>query len=113
MNTKSVKPKTKKMPPKGAKAVPAIPKPKRRIARKERERVLIEFPSPLLQRADETAAKLGKNRSELIRTAVEQLLDGLERKHFYMELASAYQANAAMNLDLAGAFAHADKEGAR
>lgn len=76
-----------------------------------RERVLVEFPSHLLRRADEAAAKLEKNRSELIRTAVERLLDEVERKRFEAELAAAYAANAEMNLRLAEEFEHIDQEG--
>ena len=59
-----------------------------------KERVLVEFPESLLKRADEAACKLDKNRSELIRTAVEQLLDEMEKKRFEQQLAAAYTANA-------------------
>jgi len=83
----------------------------RRRAQAGRERVLIEFPSNLLERADRAAAALEKNRSELIRTAVEQLLDGIERKKFEAELAAAYAANSKMNLDLAEEFSQVDSEG--
>lgn len=79
-------------------------------ARASRERVLIEFPSSLLQRADEAAAQLEKNRSEFIRTAVEKLLDGIEKEKFEAELAEAYVANSARNLDLLEEFAHVDRE---
>lgn len=83
----------------------------RRSTRVARERVLIEFPANLLERTDRAAAALEKNRSELIRAAVEQLLDGMERKKFEAELAAAYAANARMNLDLADEFANVDREG--
>ena len=79
--------------------------------RARKERVLIEFPGDLLKRADEAARKLDKNRSELIRTAVEQLLNEMETKRFERELAAAYAANAQMNLELAEEFAHVDREG--
>jgi metal-responsive CopG/Arc/MetJ family transcriptional regulator len=84
---------------------------KNAAARPRRERVLIEFPETLLRRADEAARKMEKNRSELIRTAVEQLLEGLETKRFEMELAAAYTANAQSNLELADEFALVDREG--
>jgi CopG family transcriptional regulator / antitoxin EndoAI len=83
----------------------------RRTARTGRERILIEFPTSLLERADNAAARLEKNRSEFIRTAVEQLLDDMEKEKFELELAAAYAANAQMNLDLAKEFAHVDREG--
>jgi len=82
-----------------------------RSIRAGRERVLVEFPSSLLKRADEAAAQLEKNRSELIRTAVEKLLDGIEKEKFEAELAAAYVANSARNLDLLEEFAHVDREG--
>ncbi len=92
-------------------AMPAIASPKRRAVRAGRERVLVEFPQSLLQRADDAASKLEKNRSELIRTAVEQLLEEMEKKKFETELAAAYAANAQMNIELTKEFAHADSEG--
>jgi len=52
-----------------------------------------------------------KNRSELIRTAVEKLLEMEEKQKFEMELAAGYAANARMNLDLAEEFASVDREG--
>jgi len=85
--------------------------PKGRAARPGRERVLVEFSDSLLKRTDEAVGKIAKNRSELIRTAVEQLLDRMEKKEFEKELAAAYAANAEMSLELAEEFAHVDREG--
>lgn len=84
---------------------------KRKAIRAGRERILIEFPVSLLHRTDNAAARLEKNRSEFIRTAVEQLLADMEKKKFELELAAAYAANAGMNQDLAKEFAHVDREG--
>jgi predicted transcriptional regulator len=75
-----------------------------------KERVLVEFSASLLQRADEAARKMHKNRSELIRTAVEQHLNEIEAKKFEQDLAAAYMANAEMNLELIEEFAHVDRE---
>jgi metal-responsive CopG/Arc/MetJ family transcriptional regulator len=83
---------------------------KGRSVRSGRERVLVEFSESLLKRADEAARKMDKNRSELIRTAVEQLLDEIETKRFEEELAAAYVANAEMSLALVEEFAHVDAE---
>lgn len=83
----------------------------RKAARPRRERVLVEFPVNLLQEADEAAAMLEKNRSELIRTALEKYLEEMKKKQLETELAAAYAANAPMNLELAEEFAAVDREG--
>jgi transcriptional regulator len=86
--------------------------PKGRLVRAgRRERVLVEFPENLLRRTDEAAVRMAKNRSELIRNAVEKLLELEEKQKFEKELAAAYAANAQMNLSLAEEFAMVDREG--
>lgn len=84
---------------------------KHKSSRAGRERVLVEFPLNLLERTDNAAAQLEQNRSEFIRTAVEQMLDRIEKKKIELELAAAYAANAKMSTDLAEEFAYADNEG--
>ena len=79
--------------------------------RARKERVLVEFPENLLKRADDAARKLDKNRSELIRTAVERLLEEMEKKRFEQELAAAYTANAPMSREIMEEFVHVDSEG--
>jgi metal-responsive CopG/Arc/MetJ family transcriptional regulator len=79
--------------------------------RARKERVLVEFPESLLKRADEAAVRMDKNRSELIRTAVEQLLEEMETKQFELELAAAYTANAKMSREIMKEFVHVDSEG--
>jgi metal-responsive CopG/Arc/MetJ family transcriptional regulator len=88
-------------------------KPTRRAdpSRGGNERVLIEFPSQLLDRAEQAARDLQTNRSELIRNAVEQFLNDMQAKEFERQLAAAYAANADMNRALAAEFAAADPEG--
>jgi metal-responsive CopG/Arc/MetJ family transcriptional regulator len=81
------------------------------VLRSRKERVLVEFPGNLLKRADDAARKLGKNRSELIRVAVEQFLDEMETKRFELELAAAYTANAQMSQEIMEEFVHVDSEG--
>lgn len=86
--------------------------PRGRLVRSgKRERVLVEFSESLLKRADEAASRMEKNRSELIRIAVEKLLEMEEKRRFELELAAAYAANAQMNLDIAEEFAYIDREG--
>ena len=90
-------------------SVPIAQQP--RVLRAGKERVLVEFPGNLLKRADDAARKLGKNRSELIRVAVEQLLDEMETKRFKLELAAAYTANSQMSREIMEEFVHVDSEG--
>jgi Arc/MetJ-type ribon-helix-helix transcriptional regulator len=99
--SRSVKPK--------AKANPGAASAKSKTGRKER--VLIEFPSALLQRADEAARGLETNRSDLIRNAVERLLDEMEYRELERELAKAYAANAELNRALTLEFREVDREG--
>jgi uncharacterized protein (DUF433 family) len=47
----------------------------------------------------------------LIRTAVEQLLEEMEKKRFEQELAAAYTANAPMSREIMEEFVHVDSEG--
>jgi len=91
--------------------MPVATASKPHIVRARKERVLVEFPQPLLKRADDAARKMDKNRSELIRTAVEQMLDEIEAKQFELELATAYQANASLTQEIMAEFAHVDREG--
>ena len=77
----------------------------------QRERVLIEFPSGLLRRTEEAARRLEKNRSELIRGAVEKLLNDLDSAEFERELAAAYVANAEVSREAMKEFEAVDREG--
>ncbi|MFZ1013328.1 MAG: ribbon-helix-helix protein, CopG family [Terracidiphilus sp.] len=77
----------------------------------KKERILVEFSESLLKRTDEAANRMEKNRSELIRTAVEKLLEMEEKQRFEQELAAAYTANSKLNLELAEEFAAVDREG--
>jgi metal-responsive CopG/Arc/MetJ family transcriptional regulator len=90
-------------------SVTAAPKPL--VVRARKERVLIEFPESLLKRTDDAARRMGKNRSELIRTAVEEMLEKIETKRFELELAAAYTANAQVSREIMEEFVHVDSEG--
>jgi metal-responsive CopG/Arc/MetJ family transcriptional regulator len=89
--------------------VAAVSKPV--VFRARKERILVEFPESLLRRADDAARRMDKNRSELIRTAVEQLLEEMETKQFELELAAAYTANAQTSREMMEEFVHVDREG--
>jgi metal-responsive CopG/Arc/MetJ family transcriptional regulator len=75
-----------------------------------KERVLIEFPSAALRRADEAARAEGVSRSEFIRTAVERRLEEISAEEFERELAEACIANSQRNLELLKEFEHVDRE---
>jgi metal-responsive CopG/Arc/MetJ family transcriptional regulator len=82
----------------------------RAVGKPAKERVLIEFPSAALRRADEAARARGVSRSEFIRTAVEQSLEAMETAEFERELAEACIANSERNLELLKEFEHVDLE---
>jgi metal-responsive CopG/Arc/MetJ family transcriptional regulator len=58
------------------------------------KRVVVDFPAPLLIRAESAMAELATNRSELIRMAVEQYLEIRQRAKMEQDLAEGYMANA-------------------
>lgn len=92
----------------------AVPATNRSTAgKRSKERVLIEFPSAALRRADEAARAAGVSRSEFIRAAVEQRLAAIAARGFERELAEAYAANASMNLELLDEFSAIDREAFR
>jgi metal-responsive CopG/Arc/MetJ family transcriptional regulator len=91
--------------------MPAAAAPKPLVVRARKERILVEFPENLLKRADDAARRMDKNRSELIRTAVERMLEELETKQFELELAAAYKANAPISQEIMEEFVHVDREG--
>lgn len=76
-----------------------------------KERVLIEFPVALLQRADEAARGLETNRSGLVRNAVERLLNEMESEKIDRELAAGYMANGELSRKLCEEFEAIDREG--
>ena len=91
--------------------MPIAARPKPLVVRARKERVLIEFPESLLKRTDDAARAMDTNRSELIRTAVEEMLEKMETKRFELELAAAYTANAQMSREIMEEFVHVDGEG--
>jgi metal-responsive CopG/Arc/MetJ family transcriptional regulator len=73
-------------------------------------RVVVEFPASLLNRAEDVLPELAINRSELIRNAVEQYLETLQRAKLERELAEGYIANAAHARFLCQEFANVDTD---
>ena len=74
------------------------------------KRVVVDFPAPLLSRAERAVAELGTNRSDLIRRAVEQFLESLQKARIEQALADGYTANAAQARQASGEFSHLDSE---
>ena len=73
-------------------------------------RIIVEFPAALLKRTDQAAAQRSTNRSQLIRRAVERLLDRLEHEQLAQELAAGYRANAARDRQICEEFGQVDAE---
>lgn len=80
--------------------------------RVKRRKVIVEFPSELLERTEAAAQHLSTNRSKVIRSAVEQFLSRLERSEFEQQLIEGYQANGEVDRRIAAEFIHIDTEGA-
>jgi metal-responsive CopG/Arc/MetJ family transcriptional regulator len=73
-------------------------------------RVAIEFPEPLLAKTEEAASMLATNRSDFIRSAVEEYLGFLQRRHLERDLAAAYVANNEFDREICREFDHVDAE---
>ena len=73
-------------------------------------RVVIDFPEPLLLKAEHAADELNTNRSQLIRAAVSEFLARRERQKLNFELAEGYAANAASALSGANAMMEAERD---
>jgi metal-responsive CopG/Arc/MetJ family transcriptional regulator len=67
-------------------------------------KVIVQFPESLLERAEALAESLHTDRSKLIRAAVEEKLDQLERERLEAELREGYLANAELLVNTNAAF---------
>ena len=81
---------------------------RRRAAAAASRRVVVKFPTPLFTETERAAVETGASRSELIRCAVEQYLEALQRKRLEQELAAGYVANAALDRRIAEEFSAVD-----
>ena len=73
-------------------------------------RVVVSFPAPILKETERLTAETGITRSELIRCAVEQYLEVLNRKKLEQELAAGYVANSVLDRRIAEEFSAVDHE---
>lgn len=78
--------------------------------RSSRTRVITEFPPELLTETDAAAANLNMNRSDFIRSAVQQATERLKRARFEAELAEGYRKNGELDRQLCHDFRHVDAE---
>lgn len=74
------------------------------------KRVVVDFPTPLLTRAERVVAEMGTNRSALIRMAVEKYLEFLQKTKLEQVLAEGYAANAAQARQSCEEFAYVDSD---
>ena len=68
------------------------------------KKVIVQFPVPLLERTEALANALNTDRSKLIRTAVEEKIERLERERLEVELRDGYLANADLMMKTYTAF---------
>jgi len=73
-------------------------------------KVMFTAPPELLSRLDATVDRLGANRSQLIREAIELYLDAIRRQELRSQLEEGYRAHAARDLQISEAFRYADYE---
>ena len=81
---------------------------RRRAATAASRKVVVDFPAPLFRETARAAAEIGTSRSELIRCAVEQYLETVQRKRLEQELAAGYVANSVLDRRIAEEFSAAD-----
>jgi len=72
--------------------------------------VVVKLPGMLFRETERVAAEIGASRSKLIRCAVEQYLEALQRKRLEQELAAGYVANSALDRRIAEEFSAVDYE---
>jgi len=82
----------------------------KRAAGAASRKVVVEFPAPLFRETERVAIETGTSRSELIRYAVGQHLEALQRKRLEQELAAGYVANSALDRRITEEFSAADYE---
>jgi metal-responsive CopG/Arc/MetJ family transcriptional regulator len=74
------------------------------------KRVVVDFPTSLLNRAERLLAELDTNRSEFIRMAVEKHLELLEKAKLEQALIEGYTGNAAQVRAASEEFVYVDSD---
>ncbi len=86
------------------------PKPPKALAHRAGRKVIVELPAGLYAKTEKAMAQLSINRSNLIRSALQEYLDKLRKKELETELAEGYIANGFHARETAEAFSHIDLE---
>ena len=68
------------------------------------KKVIVQFPAKLIERAEALANSMHTDRSKLIRAAVEEKIDQLERERLEADLREGYLANADLLMKTSSAF---------
>jgi metal-responsive CopG/Arc/MetJ family transcriptional regulator len=74
---------------------------------------VVSFFARLFMETERVAAETGATRSKLIRCAVEQDLEAVQRRRLWQELAAGYAANSALGRGIAEEFSAVDHEASR
>jgi len=74
------------------------------------EKVVVDFPAPLFRETETRRRRNWHQPQQLIRCAVEQYLEALQRKRLEQELAAGYVANSALDRRIAQEFSAVDYE---
>ncbi|MSV27145.1 MAG: hypothetical protein EXQ52_00110 [Bryobacterales bacterium] len=75
-----------------------------RLVRTPTKKVIVQFPATLLERAEALADSLHTDRSKLIRAALEEKVERLEREQLEATLREGYLANADLLMKTSAAF---------
>jgi len=73
-------------------------------------KVIVDFPADLYAATEKATGQLSINRSTLIRSAVGEYLEKLQREELEKQLAEGYIANARQARETAEAFRHVNAE---
>ncbi len=73
-------------------------------------KVIVDFPADLYAATEKATTQLSINRSILIRAAVREYLEKLNREELEKQLAEGYIANAPQAREMAEAFEHVDAD---
>jgi metal-responsive CopG/Arc/MetJ family transcriptional regulator len=74
------------------------------------KKVIVDFPERLYEETKAAARELSTNRSQLVRSAVEQYLQTLQRQKLEQRLIEGYRRNADLDRRIADDFAFVDAE---
>jgi metal-responsive CopG/Arc/MetJ family transcriptional regulator len=86
------------------------PKTPKVLVNRAGRKVIVELPASLYAETEKAITQLSINRSNLIRSAIQEYLDKLRKKELENELAEGYIANASLARETAEAFSQVDSD---